>query len=231
MRLLGEQAKEPEISKIIKRISEANSRLITLVEDLLNVAKMQEGAFLMAKRPMQLTEVARRALRTIEREAFQRGVEIKWSADAAKIPLTLGDPEKMYQVVLNLLSNAIKYTPRSGIVTVTVRKTLEVAPVTALSNGNKASVKAGYVLCSIEDTGIGIPKEEQKSVFTQFFRGRKAVATDEGGTGLGLYLVKKIIEHHGGAIWFNSREGMGSTFNFTVPILDPYEKNEKNPAD
>lgn len=224
VKVLGEDAKKPDVAKILKRISEADTRLVTLVEDLLNVAKMQEGAFLVAKRPMQLVEVVRRALRTNEREAQKRGVTVKWSADSAQIPLTIGDPERIYQVTVNILSNAVKYTPRGGVVTVTVRKTNEIAPATVVHGIPDSKIMADYVMCSIEDTGIGIAKEEQENIFTQFFRGQKAVATDESGTGLGLFLVKRIIEQHDGAIWFSSREGYGSTFFYTLPVLDPYEK-------
>ncbi len=227
-KLLGETANSPEVAKILRRINEANGRLVTLVEDLLNVAKMQEGALTFAKRPMQIVEVVRRALRSAERAALQRGVVVKWSADATQIPLSVGDPEKIYQVVLNLLTNAIKYTPRGGSVNVTLRRTNEIAPVSVASKA--VNPGTGYVLCSVEDTGIGIPKDEQKYVFTQFFRGRKAVATDEGGTGLGLYIVKGIVEQHNGAIWFTSREGYGSTFYFTLPLLDPYKTNAPNPG-
>ena len=224
-KVMGDMAQKPEVAKILKRMSEANTRLVTMVEDLLNVAKMQEGAFLVAKRPMQIVEVMRRALRTNEREAMKRGVTIKWLADASQVPLTIGDPERVHQVAVNILSNAVKYTSRGGTVTVTVRKTNEIAPATVQTGISEEKIKAEYVMCSIEDTGIGIPKDEQKNVFTQFFRGQKAVATDESGTGLGLFLVKKIIEEHDGAIWFTSREGYGTTFFFTIPVLDPYEKN------
>jgi len=227
-KVLGDANNNEDVAKIMKRIKEANTRLVTLVEDLLNVAKLQEGAFLIAKRPMQLTEVARKALRSIERESVQRGVVIKWSADPSQIPLTLGDPERLYQVVLNLLTNAIKYTPRNGVVTVTIRKTNEIAPPTAAGVVRSEGVQGEYVLCSVEDNGIGIPKDEQGQVFSQFFRGRKAVATDEGGTGLGLYLVKTIVEQHGGAIWFTSREGYGTAFYFTIPVSNPYERPEGN---
>jgi signal transduction histidine kinase len=226
VKVLGEDAVKPDVAKILKRISEADTRLVTLVEDLLNVAKMQEGAFLVAKRPMQLVEVVRRALRTNEREALKRGVVVKWSADSAQIPLTIGDPERIYQVTVNILSNAVKYTPRGGTVTVTVRKTQEIAPATVAHGIPDNKIKADYVMCSVEDTGIGIAKDEQQNIFTQFFRGQKAVATDESGTGLGLFLVKRIIEQHDGAIWFSSREGYGSTFFYTLPVMDPYEDNK-----
>lgn len=221
-RILGEVANDREVAKLLERIREANHRLVTLVEDLLNLAKLQEGAFVVARRPMQLSEVVRKATRTIEREALQRGVQLQWSADPRKIPLTLGDPDRLYQVVLNLLSNAVKYTPRGGTVRVSLRRSNEIAAPLTASARRVEGKASGYVLCSVEDTGIGIPKDEQSRVFQQFFRGRKAVATNEGGTGLGLFLVRTIVEQHGGAIWFTSREGYGTTFYFTIPIVNPY---------
>lgn len=225
IRLLGETASVGEVAKLLQRLREANARLVTLVEDLLNLTKLQEGAFLIARRPTQMTEVVRRALRGIEAEATRRGVEIQWSADPRRTPLTLGDPERLFQVVLNLLSNAVKYTPRGGQIHVTVRETAEISPPqVAAAHQEGEGHASSYVLCSIEDTGIGIPKDEQSHMFQQFFRGRKAVASNEGGTGLGLFLVRTIVEQHDGAIWFSSREGHGTTFFFTIPVVNPYER-------
>lgn len=227
-RVLGERAKERDVARVLDRVRDANDRLVTLVEDLLNLAKLQEGAFLVARRPMQLTEVIRRAVRTIEREAEERGVTVRLVANPSEIPLTLGDPDRLYQVAINLLSNAVKYTPRGGQATITLRQTEEIAPPTVAAARGPEAVAARYVLCTVQDTGIGIPKDEQPKIFQQFFRGRKAVATDEGGTGLGLFLVRTIIEEHGGAVWFRSREGYGTTFYFTIPVANPYDGETRN---
>lgn len=223
-RVLGDTAKTSEVAKLLRRMKEANMRLVALVEDMLNLTKLQEGALVVARRPTQLTEVVRKAVRGIESEALRRGVDLKWFADPRKIPLTLGDPGRLYQVVLNLLSNAVKYTPRGGTVRVSVRLTREIAPPTVVTARRREATASAYVLCRIEDTGIGIPADEQPNVFQQFFRGRKAVATNEGGTGLGLFLVRTIVEEHEGAIWFTSREGYGSTFYFTIPVVNPYAR-------
>jgi signal transduction histidine kinase len=227
-RVLGQGPTSGDATRVLKRLREATERLITLVEDLLNLAKLQEGAFVVALRPVQLTEVVRKAMRTMERESLQRGLHIRLSADPRNIPLTVGDPDRLMQVVTNLLSNAIKYTPRGGMITVTLRRTLERGPGTVVPKEHPPGGAPGYVLCSIEDTGIGIPEDEKARVFQQFFRGRKAVASDVGGTGLGLFLVRTIVEQHEGAIWFTSREGYGTTFSFTVPIVNPYD-NKTSP--
>lgn len=213
-----------DVQKVLQRIIEANGRLVTLVEDLLNLAKLHEGAFVVEHRPLQLPEVVRKALRTIENQALTRGLALELRVEPGQIPLTMGDPERLTQVVINLLSNAIKYTPRGGRVRVTLRRANELAPPTVTAARGAEAGAARYVLCSVEDTGIGIPKDEQARVFQQFFRGRKALASREGGTGLGLFLVRTIVEQHGGAIWFTSREGYGSTFFFTIPIVNPYDR-------
>lgn len=220
-RVLGAVGERPDVQRVLDRLLEANVRLTTLVEDLLNLAKLHEGAFRIYLRPVQLPEVARRCLKTMERETERRGVTLSWSWDPAEVPLTRGDPNRLTEVMTNLLSNGVKYTPRGGRVTLSIRSSNELAPPTVpLPPGTSRAGKS--LLVSVEDTGIGIPKDEHPKVFQQFFRGRKAFAGGEGGTGLGLYLVRRIVEQHGGAVWFTSREGYGSTFFFTLPVAEPY---------
>ncbi len=221
-RVLGDVATEERVSKVLRRLKEANLRLVTLVEDLLNLTKLQAGAFLVVRRPTQMTEIVRKATQSMEGEALRRDVHLVSSADPRKIPLTLGDPQRLAQVVRNLLSNGIKYTPQGGTVRVTLRYTKELAPPTVLAARPGTPAPGGYVLCTVEDTGIGIPRDEQSHVFEQFFRGQKAVASSQGGTGLGLFLVRTIIEQHEGTIWFSSQEGVGTTFYFTIPVVNPY---------
>ncbi|TSC71775.1 MAG: multi-sensor signal transduction histidine kinase [Parcubacteria group bacterium Gr01-1014_38] len=220
-RVLGTVSERPDVRRILDRLLEANVRLTTLVEDLLNLAKLHEGAFRVYLRPIQLTEVARRCLKTLEREAERRGVVLTWSWDQAQIPLTRGDPNRLSEVITNLVSNGVKYTPRGGRVAISIRSSSELAPPTVPIPAGKTRT-GKYLLVSVEDTGMGIPNDEQPKVFQQFFRGRKAFASAEGGTGLGLYLVRRMVEQHGGAVWFVSREGYGSTFFFTLPVAEPY---------
>lgn len=221
-RVLGSSAEVTEVARILERLFEANLRLTTLVEDLLNLDKLQRGEFRVHLRPVQLTEIVRKVLRAAEREAERRGVTLSWTWKPGDIPLTRGDPARLHEVVANLVGNGVKYTPRGGRVAVTLRRTTERAPVAVpLSDGRNR--EGDFVLVSVEDIGIGIPADEQPRVFQQFFRGRKALAASEGGTGLGLYLVQTIVRQHGGAVWFTSREGHGSTFFFTLPVADPWD--------
>ena len=110
-----------------------------------------------------------------------------------------GDERKIKQVLLNLLSNALKFTPEGGRVEV------------------RASMAEGVAEVSVSDTGVGISPEDQEAIFEEF---RQVGAADKKveGTGLGLALSRKFIELHGGRIWVESQEGVGSTFTFTVPV-------------
>jgi two-component system phosphate regulon sensor histidine kinase PhoR len=115
------------------------------------------------------------------------------------LPQVMVDPQLARQAVLNLVSNAIKYTPAGGQVTV------------RLASG------PGGVELVVSDTGIGIPASAQRRLFEKFYRADNALAVDTEGTGLGLYLVRLIVERSGGRISCDSREGAGSTFRFTLP--------------
>lgn len=220
-RILGAVAERSDVARVLGRLVEANLRLTTFVEDLLNLAKLREGAFRVHLRPVQIAEVVRKALKTAEREAERRGVTLTWAWTPGEAPLILGDPSRLLEVVTNLVGNGIKYTPRGGRATITLRRTHELAPVSVELPPQRRR-EGDFVRVSVEDTGVGIPKDEQPRVFAQFFRGRKALATGEGGTGLGLYLVRTIVEQHGGLIWFTTREGYGTKFSFTLPVAEPY---------
>jgi signal transduction histidine kinase len=117
-----------------------------------------------------------------------------------ELPKVNVDVEKISLAIQNLLDNAIRYTPSGGKITVSLE------------------TKGNYIEFSIKDTGIGIPKTQQERIFTKFFRGSNALKTETEGSGLGLFIVKNIIEAHGGKIWFESEEGKGTTFYFTLPV-------------
>jgi signal transduction histidine kinase len=113
----------------------------------------------------------------------------------------LVDAAQVRAVVQNLLENAIKYTMKGGTVVI------------------KLEVAGKDVQLSVKDSGIGIPKEQQSQIFTRFFRAGNVLTMEPSGSGLGLYMVRKIVEQHGGKVWFESVEGKGSTFFVTFPMI------------
>ncbi len=116
------------------------------------------------------------------------------------MPPVLVDPQLFRQVILNMVSNAIKYTPSGGRI------------------GIRMGQENGLVRWAIEDSGIGIPKANQARLFEKFFRAENVYKVETEGTGLGLHLVKMIVEKSGGQIWCESEENKGSTFQFTLPL-------------
>ncbi len=124
--------------------------------------------------------------------------------DAPKDPVVVDiDLERMEQVLTNLIGNAIKYSPQGGSVLIRL----------------EADSQARIARLSIQDQGIGIPRHQQAQIFGRFIRAENASAWGIGGTGLGLYLCRELVERHNGRLWFESEEGQGSTFSFTLPLL------------
>lgn len=209
--------------ELINQIYRGNERLLVLVRDLLDLAKLQEGKFDVKPQPIQLETIIKDVVVGFKIEAQRKNIKIELPLFKELLPKVIGDQNRIAQVITNLISNAVKYTPENGRVTIKVRK---------LSGRNIKELyqklgtvmiqhpdnKNGYLVVSVADTGRGISKEEQKKLFTRFFRGRKILESKTEGTGLGLYITKTIIELHQGDIWFESTVGKGSTFYFSIPL-------------
>ncbi|MDP4038899.1 MAG: HAMP domain-containing sensor histidine kinase, partial [bacterium] len=131
--------------------------------------------------------------------AQSNGVKLIYTPPKKPVPIVKLDEDKTKQVVMNLIDNAISYAPK-GEVTVSLD-----------SNGKE-------IVYKVSDNGIGIPKSQQNKLFGKFFRASNAQKTKPDGTGLGLYLVKRVVEDQGGEVIFESEEGKGSTFGFKLPI-------------
>jgi signal transduction histidine kinase len=191
-------------------IKSNTERLNILVNDLLDVSRIESGRVTLSPQALDLREVAEDVLEDVLRRSQEESKPMALSLDAPKkLPPVNGDLERIRQVLSNLVFNAYHYTPENGTITVRVYPTDE---------GNSVQV-------DVDDNGVGIALEDQERIFERFYRGEDPLVLATPGTGLGLSIVKQIVDMHKGRMWMKSNgiPGEGSTFSFTLPI---YKKNE-----
>jgi len=178
---------------------QSSERLLHIVEELLDVSRVETGRIKLKLETLRMEELVADIVEAMRPAAESKGLSLSLEV-RGPIPPLEGDRARLEQVMNNLLSNAIKFTPEGG--EVWVRLTRE---------DNQIEV-------AVADTGIGIAPEEMPHLFGKFFRATSAVERRIGGTGLGLFITKSIVELHGGKIWAESELGKGSTFYFTLPL-------------
>ena len=191
----------PEQKDFLEKSYKSNERMIMLINDLLNVTRIEEGRYLYNPVLVEFEPIVESLLNSYEGEIKRKNLELKFQRPKEKLPQVMLDTEKIKLALQNLIENAIKYTLPGGKISITLKRV-------------KDSIEF-----SIKDTGVGIPKDQQHRVFTKFFRAANAMKLETEGSGLGLFITKNIIEAHGGKIWFESEEGKGTTFYFTLPIV------------
>jgi len=187
--------------KFTIRILEQCRRLEALLADLLALSRLESAAVTSEenREPVEMESLVRRALETVAGAAAERGVRLEFEVSSTP-PAFSGHPEALERLLLNLLENAIKYNRAPGWVRVGL------------------NTEGGEVVLEVADSGIGIPREALSRVFERFYRVDKGRAREEGGTGLGLALVKHAAMVHGGRVEVESRFGEGSTFRVLLPI-------------
>jgi signal transduction histidine kinase len=176
------------------------TRLIALINDLLDFERLQSGQFSLNKATISLSPVVGRSIEAVN--AFAEKHKVKLVAEPIDCQ-AIADSERLVQVLVNLISNAVKFSQEGGVVTVSARR---------IEN---------WVEVRVKDHGRGVPKEFHQTVFERFKQVKKTDATEKGGTGLGLPICKALVECHGGKIGIESEEGQGATFWFTLPGADP----------
>ena len=182
-------------------------RLNILVNDLLDVSRIESGRVTLSPQALDIREIAEDVIGDVLRRSQEENKPMALSLDAPqKLPHVYGDIERIRQILGNLVDNAYHYTPENGTITVRIHS----------PNGGKE------VQVDIKDNGVGIPLEDQNRVFERFYRGEHPLVLQTPGTGLGLSIVKEIVEMHKGRIWMKSSgaPGDGSTFSFTLPVYE-----------
>ena len=195
---LGKITKEQE--DFLNKTYQSNERMINLINDLLNVARIEEGRYLFKLVPVQVEELVRSTINIYKDEIKRKKITLDFQKPKIRLPKIQIDEEKIGLAIQNLIENALRYTNPGGRMTISL----------------KGGIKE--IELSVKDTGVGIPKEQQERVFSKFFRGANVIRMEAEGSGLGLFITKNIIEAHGGKIWFNSEENKGATFYFILPL-------------
>jgi signal transduction histidine kinase len=181
---------------------DSSERMVRLITDLLDVSRMSAGRFVIQPKATDMNEVMRSEVQQLQSHAETKNLKLSLEEPATPLPPTMLDENKTRQVIMNFVDNAIYYTEK-GSVTVSL------------------SESKGKLRVEVCDTGMGVPPEAQKHLFSKFFRAANAQKSRPDGTGLGLFLAKRVIEDQGGEIIFHSEVGKGSTFGFELPMVKP----------
>ncbi len=191
-------------------INEETDRLTRLINDILNITKIEERRIDLERMPVDICEVIEKSVSAHRSSAQRKDITLDVVIQK-DIPQIWGDADTLTQVLGNLLNNAIKYTPEGGEIRVSAEYLHE------------DSRPSGEVEVRVADNGVGIPSEHLEKIFDRFYRIDRPFIGDQTGTGLGLYFCKYIVELHGGRIWAESQEGKGSTLVFTLPAKEKGE--------
>ena len=198
----------PRIDSILHSLLNASKRMIRLINLFLNVSRIESGRFSLDLAKIDLIKLIETEVHEVINIAKEKGLKLTFAKPDKQVPPVMADESKVADVILNLVDNAIKYTP-SGSVKVTIDRYLE-----------------NQVIVKVKDTGLGINPEEAHKLFGKFARGEGMSRVNPDGSGLGLFIAKRVVEAHDGSIWADSEgKGKGSTFQFTLPIKGP--KNKK----
>ena len=197
---LNEKQKE-----YLKNLYDANRRMVELVNSLLNVSRIDLGAFAVEPAPTDFSAVADEVLTELKPQIGLKKLRLDKEYDK-QVPSINADPKLLRIIFQNLLSNAVKYTAPNGVIGLALKK------------------EGDNVLIRVTDTGYGIPAADQGKIFTKLFRADNVRDKEAEGTGLGLYIVKAVVEAGGGRIWFDSLEGRGTSFFITLPLVGMKKK-------
>lgn len=205
----SEKSTDTPDQRYLQIISSQTKQMLTDIDTLLDAAKLESGKFTIVQKPFDTKEFIQSQIQLFTPQAHLQHITVI-SDIQEHLPNAYIDPIRMSQVINNLLSNSLKYTHENG--TINIKASLD------WDHNQPQSVMNPCIRISVSDNGIGIPKEKQSALFSQFIRVDDPVAYQKKGTGLGLFITKGIIEAHGGTISLDSEERRGTTISFTIPI-------------
>ncbi|MGH7193641.1 MAG: ATP-binding protein [Candidatus Saccharimonadales bacterium] len=194
--------------KSLSTIIGASDRMNELISTLLNITRMESGTIAVTMKSVRAQTVAEDVIKELTLMAGTKSIALDLRVTPKSGITLVTDALILKEIMTNLVSNAIKYTPDKGRVSIRLRK------------------RTGSMLVEIADSGWGIPKFSQDQIFSKFFRAHNIVKRETTGTGLGLYLVKGLVDALGGRIWFTSKEGKGTSFFFSLPLKPPKTPNK-----
>lgn len=184
--------------KFLGIVKQSINHLSMLISDLLDLSKIESGLIAIKLEKVNLRDIVKKSIETSTVQIKEKGIKLKVDIDK-NIPDVEGDVSRLFQVYNNLIFNAVKFSNVRGEIKIVVKE------------------KGNYIFSAITDNGIGIPQDEHKKIFEKFYQVDSSYTRTAGGTGLGLFIVKTIVELHGGKIWLESSPGEGSTFSFLLP--------------
>jgi len=195
-----------EQKRFLSIIKNNAERLTALINDLLDISRVETGRVRFEPGPMQIGGVISDVVNALAGQADSKGLSLTYQV-VSRMPDVMGDRDRLNQVVTNLVSNAIRYTPQGGAIEV------------------RAYPVEGAVRVDVRDSGIGIVPDDLGRIFERFYRADHPLVQEASGSGLGLSIVKMFVEMHGGRIWVESEQGVGSTFTFILPLpVQPEEE-------
>jgi len=194
-------ALKPTQRKVLEEAYGSSQRMVYLIGDFLNLSRLRTGKFIIERSPVSLSQLIQEEIAQLKAAAELRNVTLRFDAPS-EFPMLSIDETKMRQVMMNFIDNAIYYAkPEGGTVNVTL------------------SEHQTHISFKVDDDGIGVPKAERSKLFTKFYRAENAKKARPDGTGVGLFMAKKVVDAHEGTILFDTKENKGSTFGFRLPLI------------
>jgi signal transduction histidine kinase/NACalpha-BTF3-like transcription factor len=214
----------------LEKIGEASNHLLALINDILDMSKIEANKFDLSPGDFSFSRMIRKALTVINFRVEEKSQRFTVKIDEAIPDALYGDDQRLSQVIVNLLSNAVKFTPEQGSIILKASLDGNLAPEGECARpAPREAADSCTIRVSVSDSGIGISAEQQSRLFSSFTQADSSTSRKYGGTGLGLAISKNIVEMMGGSIWVESEPGKGSAFSFTVPLrksAGPVEETE-----